>query len=314
MTSAQGNAPTGPRTLVVGEALIDIVVSTSATSEHVGGSPANVAVGLATLGHPVDLLTHVGPDDRGRRIAEHLTRAGVRLTPGSDTADRTPTATATLDEHGAATYEFDLAWEIPPIDLTGIMHVHTGSIAGTLQPGASQVLELVASARPGATISYDPNLRPSIMGEPHDVRSRVEELVGLADVVKASDEDLQWLYAGTPVAQIAHLWGQLGPSVIVVTRGPQGALLVVPSTGHEQVIEAAPAQVVDTVGAGDSFMSGLVSGLLEAGLLGGPAARDRLRGTGADGILPAVQRGLDCAHFTIERAGAAAPTRSNLST
>ena len=210
-------------TLVVGEALIDVVVSASETTEHVGGSPANVASGLATLDHPVALLTHVATDDRGRRITEQLSGAGVRLSPGSDTADHTPTATARLDATGAATYEFDLDWAIPPVDLTGVTHLHTGSIAGTLEPGASQVLELAQAAREHATISYDPNLRPSIMGNPHDVRSRVEELVGLADVVKVSDEDLDWLYAGTPISQVAHLWGQLGPSVIVVTRGPGGA-------------------------------------------------------------------------------------------
>ena len=300
-------------TLVVGEALIDVVVSASETTEHVGGSPANVASGLATLDHPVALLTHVATDARGRRITEQLSGAGVRLSPGSDTADHTPTATARLDATGAATYEFDLDWAIPPVDLTGVTHLHTGSIAGTLEPGASQVLELAQAAREHATISYDPNLRPSIMGNPHDVRSRVEELVGLADVVKVSDEDLDWLYAGTPISQVAHLWGQLGPSVIVVTRGPEGALLVVPGAQQEQDVAAAPAVVIDTVGAGDSFMSGLLSGLLDADLLGGPAARERLRETGAPGILPAVQRALDCAHWTIERAGAAAPTRSDLS-
>lgn len=315
------------RTLVVGEALVDVVVEGGEHHEHVGGSPANVATGLARLGHPVDLLTHLGRDERGRRITEHLAGAGVRLATGSESAHHTPTATARVDAAGVAAYDFDLSWDIPDptqagIEQTGpqqtgteqttIAHLHTGSIAATLEPGASRVLEFVQRARSTTTISYDPNLRPSIMGAPHDVRSRVEELVGLADVVKASDEDLAWLYADAPVTEVAHLWARLGPSVVVVTQGPQGALVLLPAPGQEHLAPAAIARVVDTVGAGDSFMAGLLSGLLDAGLLGEPDARGRLRGSQLDGILPAVQRALDAAHWTIERAGAAAPTRSDL--
>lgn len=328
----------GGRTLVIGEALIDIVIDPGGgRSEHAGGSPANVALGLTRLGHQVCLLTHVGPDARGDLLTRHLTSGEVALVEGSTTASRTPTATARVAPDRTVDYDFDLTWDIPTPSLTGITHLHTGSIAATLEPGASTVLETVRDARPQLTVSYDPNLRPQIMGDPHGVRSRVEELVGLADVVKASDEDLQWLYAGAPVADIAHLWGQLGPSLVVVTRGPEGALVLLPGwdrPGNDSAIElaAAPADLVDTVGAGDSFMSGLLSGLLDAGLIGGPtgepaggpagepagsyagpSARSRIRATGPDGILPAVQRALDCAHWTIERAGAAAPTRSDLS-
>ncbi|MCK0111005.1 carbohydrate kinase [Ornithinimicrobium sp. F0845] len=300
------------RTLVIGEALIDIVGGAEGQREYVGGSPANVAMGLARLGHPVDFLTHLGPDARGTRVAEHLTAAGLRLVPGA-VAPRTSTATARLDAEGGATYDFDLAWDIPAVDLAGTAHVHTGSIAATLEPGASRVLETLQRARAATTVSYDPNLRPSIMGEPHDVRARVEELIGRADAVKASDEDIGWLYAGATVEQVAHLWGRLGPAVVVVTRGSEGALLHLPATGDQHLLTAAPAQVVDTVGAGDSFMAGLLSGLLDAGYLGDPGARGRLRTAGLRDILPAVERAAACAHWTIERAGAAAPTRSDLS-
>lgn len=319
---------------MVGEALIDIVVDPEGgRSEHAGGSPANVALGLTRLGHHVSFLTHLGSDAHGDLLRLHLTNGEVALVEGSTGASRTPTATARVAPDRTVAYEFDLTWDIPAPTLTGITHLHTGSIAATLEPGASTVLETVRDARPQLTISYDPNLRPQIMGDPHGIRSRVEELVGLADVVKASDEDLQWLYAGAPVADIAHLWGQLGPSLVVVTRGPEGALILLPGRdrpANDSAIElaAAPADVVDTVGAGDSFMSGLLSGLLDAGLIGGPAGdpavapadphtepspRSRIRAAGLDDILPAVQRALGCAHWTIERAGAAAPTRSDLS-
>lgn len=306
-------AATVDRTLVVGEALIDIVVGPDGTHEHVGGSPANVAMGLARLDHPVDLLAHVAADPRGDRITEHVAATGVRLATGSVTAEHTSTATARVDATGAATYDFDLTWDIPAIDRSGTAHLHTGSIAATLEPGASRILELVQQARASATVSYDPNLRPSIMGEPHDVRARIEELIGWSDVVKTSDEDVHWLYDGAPVEQVAHLWGQLGPSIVVVTQGAEGALVMLPGTGEQTLVPATPATVVDTVGAGDSFMAGLLSGLLDAGLLGDHTARERLRATRLADILPAVQRAGTCAHWTIERAGAAAPTRSDLS-
>lgn len=299
--------------LVAGEALIDIVVPPQGMAvDHVGGSPANVAVGLARLGHPVELATHLADDPRGRRVTAYLGERRVHLTPGSDRAERTTTATAHLDAAGGATYDFDLTWELPEVDLTGVDHLHTGSIAATQEPGGSQVLALMRRAREGATVSYDPNLRPTLMGRPHDVRSRIEECIGLADVVKASAEDIEWLYAGAPVGDVAHLWGLLGPSLVVVTRGGEGTLVSLTAADTTTELPARPAQVVDTVGAGDSFMAGLVSGLLDAGLLGGPTARERIHDVDAPTVLPAVERALACARWTVQRAGAAAPTRADL--
>lgn len=314
MTGASGQGSTTPtRVLVAGEALMDVVVSPDGTTaEHVGGSPANVAVGLATLGHPTTLATRVAPDERGSRIAAHLRDRGVPLAPGSETAVRTSTATATLDAGGAASYDFDLTWDLGPVDVTGCGHVHTGSLAATLQPGAAAVLDLVTRSRETATVSYDPNARPTLMGPPHEARSRIEELVGLSDVVKASDEDLRWLYDDAPVEQLARLWGQLGAGLVVVTRGGSGAHVLLPWSGVSWEAPAPQVAVVDTVGAGDSFMAGLLSGLLDTGLLGGPDARQALRHAGRADVEPAVSRALATAGFTVGRAGAVAPSRSDL--
>lgn len=299
-------------TLVVGEALIDIVQHPGvAPVEHVGGSPANVAIGLSRLGHRVELATHIGQDDRGRRISTLLDTEGVALTPGSTTASRTPTAAATIAADGGATYEFDLEWEVPELP-AGPRHLHTGSIAAILEPGGSGVLAGVEAARPRATISYDPNLRPTLMGSAHDVRSRVEQLVGWSDVVKASEEDLDWLYDGTPVAEILRLWSRLGPGMIVVTRGGEGAVVTLPGTSEATSIDARKVDVVDTVGAGDSFMSGLLSGLLDAGLLGGTTARERLRASNLPDVRPAVERAVATSAITVSRAGADPPTRAEL--
>lgn len=307
-----GPAATG--VLVVGEALIDrIEREGTVAGEHVGGSPANVAAGLARLGHLVELATHVGEDERGRRIADHLAGHGVRLSAGTDRSGTTSLATARLDAGGAADYEFDLEWRLGKVPLDGVGHLHTGSIAATLEPGGSQVLALLDRARAaGATVSYDPNARPGIMGGPDQVRVRVEDYVRRSDVVKASDEDLDWLYAGAPLTEVMHLWGRSGPAAVVVTRGGTGALVQV---GEAEPVEApaTPVQVVDTVGAGDSFMSGLVSGLLDAGLLGTPGAREALASRDAEPVLSAVRRGLACAALTVSRAGAYPPTREELS-
>jgi len=303
------------RTLVIGESLIDVVHRPDGSAqEHVGGSPANVAVGLARLSHDVTLATMIGDDERGTRITTLLGGEGVTLTARSVGGRPTSVATSTLDATGAAAYSFDLAWELDKDQpLEGLTHVHTGSIAATLEPGASAVLSTLQNARPSATISYDPNVRPSLMGEPHEVRAKIEELIGLSDVVKASDEDIAWLYDGAPLSDILRLWALLGPALMVVTRGDKGAVIGLSTTGELTSVDAPVVEVVDTVGAGDSFMAGLVSGLLEAGLLGGIQARQRLRSASLADVQPAVDRALACAAITVSRAGANPPHLDELS-
>ena len=301
--------------LVVGESLIDVVRrADGSTQEHVGGSPANVAVGLARLGHSVTLATRVGDDERGARIANLLVREGISLTEGSVGGRPTSVATSTIDASGAAEYSFDLSWDLTDVaPIEGVAHVHTGSIATTLEPGASAVLTTIQGARPGATISYDPNVRPSLMGDPHEVRGKIEALIGLSDVVKASDEDIAWLYDGVPIPDILRLWGQLGPALMVVTRGDRGAVVGLGMAGELTSVDAPDVEVVDTVGAGDSFMAGLLSGLLDAGFLGGIEGRDRLRSASLADVRPAVDRALGCAAITVSRAGANPPHRAELS-
>lgn len=297
--------------IVVGEALIDIVVSKHGEAEHVGGSPANVAIGLTRLGHPTSLATHIGTDERGERITSALAAEHVDLAPGSTNAPRTPTATALLGTDGAATYAFKIEWQLDPqLPVPEGAHLHTGSIAATLQPGAASVREVVERARPAHTISYDPNARPQLMGHPEDVRAQVDALVALSDVVKASDEDVEWLYEHDSLeATLAH-WASLGVTLGVVTRGGEGAVIHLAGESHRVALPAV--EVEDTVGAGDSFMSGLLSGLLDAELLGGPDARERLACADFPTIEPAVARALACAAITVSRAGANPPRRDEL--
>lgn len=298
---------------VVGEALIDIVIPTSGpTLEYVGGSPANVAIGLSRLGHSTVLATHIGTDAHGQRIAELMATEHVALTTGSTDAARTPTAAAHLDAAGVATYEFDLEWSLDPakVVVPAGGHLHTGSIAATLAPGGAAVLEIVQAARPNATISYDPNARPSLMGSPEEARPVIERLIGLADVVKASEEDVRWLYGTTPLTHVLAQWAAMGPAVCAVTQG--GEEVVVLAAGTIEHFPTLPTSVVDTVGAGDSFMAGLISGLVDAGLLGDAAARERLHFAQWPAIRAAVDRALACAAVTVSRSGANPPTRTDL--
>lgn len=301
-----------PPTLVIGEALLDILHREDGTAtEHIGGSPTNVAIGLSRLGHPVELATHVGTDARGRRITEHLAAQGIWLTAGSTSAPRTSTATAALNGHGGASYTFDLLWEMP-ITPAHATHVHTGSIGATLEPGATAVLDAIRDARPRATISYDPNVRPTLLGDAHEVRAKIEQIIGLSDVVKASQEDIDWLYAGASVSEVLRLWGRLGPELIVITEGAEGAVIGLPASAEVTSLDAVHVPIVDTIGAGDSFMAGLLSGLLDADLLGGPAARERLRRVNLPDVRPAVARAIAAAAVTVSRAGANPPTRAEL--
>ncbi|MER5685849.1 carbohydrate kinase [Streptomyces sp. NPDC002205] len=296
--------------LVIGECVADIVrLPGAADRVHPGGSPANVAYGLARLGRSATLLTQLGPDDNGRLIRDHLATAGVEVRTDSAAAP-TPSAAVTLDGGGRATYTFAITWTLDPVSLDRPPHhVHTGSIAAVMEPGNATVLGAVESLRAGATVSYDPNVRPELMGD-HDAAVRkVERCVALSDVVKASDEDLEWLYPGQEPEQVAERWLAAGPAVVLVTRGGDGALAVLPD-GHVTV-DALPTDVVDTVGAGDAFMSGTLHALASHGLLGA-GSRERLRSLDRDTVTDVLRQAAASAAVTVARAGANPPDEAEL--
>lgn len=303
-----------PGIVVIGEALVDVIDRRDLggdVEEHVGGSPANVAMGLARLDHRVELVTCLGDDERGERVTEHLRRHGVELGEDSVRASSTSTAEATIAQDGSASYVFDIDWRPDLSSLTGSTgaHVHTGSLATVLGPGDEDVLTALRVLAQTGTISYDPNIRPAVVGDPGELVARVEEVVALSTVVKASDEDLDLLYPGVPPEEVLRRWrDDLGCPVTVVTTGAKG----VSWASRDGAWGQAPTQareVVDTVGAGDSFMAGLLSGLLDAGALGDVA---RAATAGDDQLRSAVERGLATSGITVGHAGAYAPTRSEL--
>jgi fructokinase len=294
------------RGLVIGESLIDIVDS----DEHVGGSPLNVAVGLARLGRDVDFLTYIADDAYGRRITEYLNAAGVQLVSESRTAERTATARSTIAEDGSADYVFDLDWQLsgtPPV--APPLFVHTGSIAAVQDPGCLAVAALIDTYRVSATVTFDPNVRPSLIADRDLARERIEHLVERSDIVKVSEEDLRWLDPDRPPERIAQTWLALGPAIVAVTMADRGAAAVC-AAGVARV-PARPVQVVDTVGAGDAFMVGLIDALWASDLLGAQR-RAELAALDLDALTAALEAAGAAAALTVGRAGADLPDRAAL--
>ena len=299
------------RALVIGEALIDIVQRDGQVlGEHVGGSPLNVAVGLGRLDRGVDFLTHIADDERGRRIVEYVEASGVRLVPGSTGAARTPTAAASIDENGAATYTFDIEWQLSGTpEVAPPLVAHTGSIAGFLDPGCLATAALLDAYRLAATITFDPNVRPALIEDHDQAVDRINRLVEKADVVKASDEDLHWIDPTRTPEQMAAAWQSLGPSIVVVTMGGDGSFAVC-AAGTVRVA-ARPVEVVDTVGAGDSFMTGLIDALWSLDLLGGDRRADLAR-IDVDALEGVLRAAAHASAVTVARAGADLPDRAAL--
>ncbi|GAA1000714.1 carbohydrate kinase family protein [Subtercola frigoramans] len=317
-SAAQPAAPALPaRTagpvIVIGEALTDIVISPNGVSEHPGGSPMNVAIGLARLGDAVELVTRIGSDVRGGELKQHIEGSGVAFFPGSIIDEPTSTGTALLDESGAATYEFDIRWSLEFVrELPATALVHTGSIAAFLTPGASDVRRLLAETPVGTIVTFDPNIRPSLLGAVEAARSTAEDLMALSTVVKLSDEDAEWLYPALAPAEVLGHILTLGPSLAIMTRGASGALLV----SDLATIDLPGRRVVvaDTIGAGDSFMSASIHTLLR--MLGeGTTAESLVDGSAftAETLTRLGSFAIDCAAITVSRSGANPPSLADIS-
>lgn len=303
----------GTVALVVGEALVDVVVHPDGTrTAYPGGSAANVAVALARLDRPAWFSTCFADDDYGRLIAAQLDRAGVRLASDPAVVERTSSANATIGTDGAASYVFDLDWRLGPLALdpaaTPVV-VHTSSLGAVLPPGSDDVVAVLEGLRPTATLSYDVNARPVVTGTGPEIVARVERIAGLADVVKASDEDVEALWPDLTLTESARHLLSFGPAIVVVTRGPEGALWV--TSAAEGVVAAVPVVVADTIGAGDTFGAALIDGLWDRGLLGAEHRED-LAALDAETWSDVLAWAATVAAVTVSRPGADPPYRHEL--
>jgi fructokinase len=302
--------------VVVGESLIDIVERGQGgrPDERVGGGPLNISVGIARLDQPAMLVTQYADDERGARILAHLQASDVEVVSASTESGRTSTATARLDDSGAASYAFDLEWTLPHQELPACDALHVGSLGTTLEPGRGSVLDLVDQAwGHDVFISFDPNLRQAFLEDADQAWRDVEALADHATLVRMSDEDVALMQPGADPADIARvLLSGESTRLVVVTHGARGAAgyLDGPDGVSEVWVDAPVVDTVDTVGAGDSFMAALLAILAEDGALG----------TYGDGAMPGDEAGVRrllagaaaAAAITCSRPGADPPTRRDL--
>lgn len=290
--------------LVVGEALVDVTASPTGTSTLPGGSPLNIAVGCARLDVSTVLACQLGDDDAGDLLRDHLDDSDVDVRSLPPHRTETSVARADVDAAGHATYTFDLAWdpaELPTPDEFDCVHV--GSIGAALAPGADAVAELVErAAAAGVPVSFDPNVRPTITPDLADVRRRVEAIARHASVIKLSDEDAETLYPGETDV-LGRLVGRGRTGLAAMTCGSRSVRLR--SRAATATVAPPKIEVVDTIGAGDSFMAALLADLLDRSALD----RDDLD----EATLSAVAtRAARAAAITCSRPGANPPTRQEL--
>jgi fructokinase len=300
--------------VTIGEALIDLVETGDDEPRlaRPGGSPYNVALGLARLGQHAAFAGRLSRDPLGTVLRKHAERSGVDLSLAVEAAEPTTVALVELAADGSAQYRFgvegtaDFQWT--DAELRALPHsaraVHFGSLASWLPPGDAAIARRIAALHTGTTlVSYDPNLRPHLQPDRAATRNLVENAIRLADLVKASADDLAWVRPGEPADRVAHDWLALGPTAVVVTDGGAGATAY--TAAGETYRAGVPVEVVDTVGAGDAFMSGLLDAL----------ARRHLLDAGALVDAPWPQLLDDAAlvaALTCSRAGANPPRRAEL--
>jgi fructokinase len=306
---------------VLGEALIDLVpvpgpLGTTVLAPRPGGSPYNVAVGTARLGQPTRFAGRLSGDAFGRELRAHLRSSGVDLGAVVDAPQQSTLAVAHVGVDGQAVYEFyrtgtaDWAWSAAELDAIAEPSVlHTGSLASWLSPSGPRIAALADRLRTaGRTLlTYDPNLRPNLLRSATEARSAVAAHLNAAHVIKASDEDVSWLTGDRDPATVAQEWLGHGAELVVITRGRNG--LSAFSRGSGRVDRpTVPVRVVDTIGAGDAAMAGLLDALIRhgAGCPGGPS------GLGRAELAEVLDSAALVAALTCARPGADPPTATEL--
>jgi fructokinase len=297
-----------------GEALVDLVDDHGALRPVAGGGPFNVAIALGNLDVSVGFLGPISRDDYGQMLSQQLVAAGVdtSLVRWSDAP--TPRAVVHKQHDGRNEYTFELARtsliDLTPSDLPVLPHdawaVYVGTLALAIDPPATAYEALVDREAGRRQIIIDPNVRPEIFGDAASYRDRFERLARLAHLVKLSDDDAAWIYPGLRLEEVVELILGFGPRIVAVTRGERGA--VAASAAAFVDVAGIPANVIDTVGAGDSFGAAMVAALVDDGAFGPRATR-----TADDVVLNrAVTYAVAASAITCTRAGAVPPSRAEI--
>jgi len=298
----------GPPILVGGEALYDLVARPDGSVEgHPGGGPFNTARTIGRLRQPVAYLGRLSTDRLGMTHERMLRSDGVDLSATLRTDEPSTLALASLDETGAASYSFYAAGTAAPGVTPAaalaalpseVAALHVGTLGLVLEPLAA-ALEAVVGRLAGRTmVVLDPNCRPWVIDAPEVYRARLEHVLQMSDLVKVSEEDLAWLDPGRPAPEAARALLSLGPKAVLLTRGPDGATVITPTTATP--VPAVPVDVVDTIGAGDAFSGGFLAWWCSHGLGRDDLARDGL-------VIEAARFAAVVAARTVAQAGASPP-------
>jgi fructokinase len=302
--------------LVAGEALVDLLPKPRQHDLYeavLGGSPFNVAIGLARLSTRAAFAGRLSRDANGDRFVAALEKEGVDL--AFSVRAKQPSPLAFVAPHTAQTgarYAFylkstayDGASPLKNDWPAAVAHVHVGSFSALIGKHGEAALAVLKWARKHASSSFDPNIRPLVLPARNKVAALVEARVRLCTIVKASDEDMEWLYPGRDPAEAMAEWASYGPRLAVLTRGGNGARVFF---GQNSVVLPSPGiKVVDTVGAGDSFMAALLAIMNDDGALGAAHAAI-LR----DQVYRWLEFAISAAAITCTRKGADPPTRTEI--
>ncbi|MBO0903310.1 carbohydrate kinase family protein [Jiella sonneratiae] len=308
--------------LSCGDCLFDLFavptedVATVALSGRIGGSPLNVALGLARLGHHAGYFTKMSGDLFGEKIRAFMEREAIDQRFLIPTDRQTTLAMVSLSAEGSASYAFYIEGtadrsiepdEVPQSFPPEVEAIHVASYSTVTEPTGAALARLVRQEAPSRFISYDPNIRSSIEPDLDVWRAKVAELVPFAGLVKASEEDIAQLYPGRAVDTVVGEWLAAGAGMAVVTLGEHGAIGET-SGGVAVKVPGRAIRVEDTVGAGDTFQAAMLAGLKERGALSRSAIAGFTR-TDAEGLLAFA---VEAAAITCTRKGADLPRREDL--
>ena len=300
--------------IVIGEALIDLIQDRSETSKYeaiVGGANANVAIALARLETPHTFLARISTDSFGQQIQAKLDKNKVNTNHKVSTNEPTTLAVVSINAQGSPTYSFfvngtaDWGWakeELPNLEAKAIQF---GFLTMAMEPGNLVIEEWAKAQSKDKTISHDINIRPALGFNQAKEKARVERVNAFSHIIKASDEDLEWLIPNQTPEQTAKAWSK--NKLVLITKGENGTDVY----KNQEMLYNVPSRkitVVDTVGAGDTFTANLLSQLLEHNHLGEDPTT-KLMNLNEDHLKTFVHTAGIAASITCERAGAEPPTK-----
>lgn len=308
--------------LVIGEALIDLIGDQHSAGDYtavVGGANANVALALARRGTPQKFMGRISADGFGSQIRKRLADNGVDLSWSINAKEQTTLAVATIDAQGVASYAFytngtaDWGWtddelvSLQTLHESGVQAVQYGCLAMAMGPGNLVLEKWLRGLSGEVTLSHDLNIRSALGFEREAELERVLRVNSFSNIIKASDADIEWLYeleAGSDLDAIALEWAG-SEKLVVITRGGEGADLYFANQKHS--VAAPKISLVDTVGAGDTFMANFLTELMNVDGLGSEPT-SRLGRLAEKDLVRALRVAVQAAALVCERKGCEPPT------